>query len=133
MALDVWIGNPGRFAGRLVVSFDPEAYYTFLLPLFEEFANTHGQMIDLYDGAMFEPEALAPVLELVDKAEALISSQPEAFKVHMGTNLGSYLEPEHEEIYHTVNRADYLAFIGRLRAAVLQAQRTGKRLVFFGD
>jgi hypothetical protein len=133
MALDVWIGNPTRFSGSPAVSFEPGAYYSFLLPLFEEFAETYGQMIDPYDGAMFDANALAPLIALVDKAQALISTQPEEFEVHMGTNLGSYLEPKNEEIYHSVKRQEYLAFIDRLRSAVLEAKRTGKPLVFFGD
>jgi hypothetical protein len=133
MALDVWIGNPMRFTGSPAVSFEPEAYYSFLLPLFEEFAETYGQMIDPYDGAVFDTNALAPVIELVDKAQALISAQPEEFEVYMGTNLGSYLEPKNEEIYHPVKREEYLAFIDRLRSTVLEAQRTSKPLVFFGD
>ncbi len=133
MALDVWIGNPKRFIGGPAVSFEPEAYYTFLFPLFEELAESCGQVIDLYDGAMFEPDALAPVLELVDKAHALISSQPEEFEVHMGTNLGSYLEPENEEIYYTVKRDEYLAFIAKLRSAVLDSRRRNKPLLFVGD
>lgn len=133
MALDVWIDNPTRFSGDPAVSFEPEAYYSFLLPLFEEFAESYGQMIDPYDGAVFEPNALAPVLELVDKVRALISAQSEEFEVHMGTNLGSYLEPKNEKIYHPVKRDEYLAFIDRLRSAVLAAQRTSKPLVFFGD
>lgn len=133
MALDVWIGEPSRFIGGPAVSFEPEAYYSFLYPLFEEFAQAHGQMIDPYDGAMFESTKLGPVLELIDKAKALVSAQPEEFEVHTGTNLGSSLEPKHEEIYHSVKRSEYLEFIEQLRAATLKAQSSGRPLVFFGD
>jgi hypothetical protein len=97
MALDIWVGNPTRFTGSPAASFEPEAYYSFLLPLFEEFAQSYGQMIDPYDGAVFEPNALTPVLELVNKAKALISAQPEEFPVYMGKNLGSYFEPKNED------------------------------------
>jgi hypothetical protein len=133
MALDVWIGEPSRFIGGPAVSFEPEAYYSFLYPLFEEFAQAHGQMIDPYDGAMFESTKLGPVLELIDKAKALVSAQPEEFEVHTGTNLGNSLEPKHEEIYHSVKRSEYLEFIEQLRAATLKAQSSGRPLVFFGD
>ncbi len=133
MALDVWIGEPTRFAGRPAVSFEPEAYYSFLYPLFEEFAQSSGQMIDPYDGAKFESFELNSVLTLVDKAREMVAAQPEEIKVHMGTNMGSYLEPKHEEIYCSVNRYEYLEFIEKLRLAVVEAQRTGKPLVFFGD
>ena len=98
-----------------------------------EFAQAHGQMIDPYDGAMFESTKLGPVLELIDKAKALVSAQPEEFEVHTGTNLGSSLEPKHEEIYHSVKRSEYLEFIEQLRAATLKAQSSGRPLVFFGD
>jgi hypothetical protein len=133
MALDVWIGEPTRFKGGPAVSFEPEAYYWFLYPLFEEFARLHGQMIDPYDGAAFLSTELAPVLKLVDDAEAMIAAQPSEFRVHIGTNLGTSFDPKNEAIYHTVKRDEYLKFIGKLHAAVLQAQKTGERLVFFGD
>jgi hypothetical protein len=133
MALDVWIGRPTRFKGGPAVSFEPEAYYSFLYPLFEEFAATYGQMIDPYDGAVIETTELLPVLALVDRAKALVSAQPEVFDVHMGTNLGSFFEPKSEEMYDTVKRDEYLIFIEALRAAVFEAQRTNRPLVFVGD
>lgn len=133
MALDVWVGEPTRFVGGPAVSFEPEAYYSFIFPLFAEFAQSSGQMIGPYEGARFESSELAGVLALVDKAREMISAQPEEFQVHMGTNMGSYLEPRNEEIFCTVSRYEYLAFIEKLRLAVLEAQRTGKALVFFGD
>ena len=133
MALDVWVGKPTRFKGGPAVSFEPEAYYSFLYELFEEFAEVHGQMIDPYDGAIFESNELVPVLELIDKAEALVSAQEDEFEVHMGTNLGSYHEPKNEDIFFKVKREDYLKFINSLRLAARVAQKTGKPLVFFGD
>jgi hypothetical protein len=133
MALDVWIGKPTRFKGGPSVSFEPEAYYSFLYELFEEFAEVHGQMIDPYDGAIFQPSELAPVLELVDRAKELVSAQPEEFDVYMGKNLGSYYEPKDEDIYFKVKRHEYLNFIERLRQTVLEAQKAGKEVVFFGD
>ena len=82
---------------------------------------------------MFETDALAPVLELIDKAKTLVSSQAEQFDVHMGTNLGSDSEPKKEEIFCTVHRAQYLEFIEKLRSAAQAAQETGKPLMFYGD
>lgn len=134
MPLDVWIGLPTKNDGSgLVLSFDPEAYYWFLYPLFEEFVHSHGQMIDLYDGAMFAPEELKPVLDLVDRAVTQVAAQSDEFEVRTGTNLGSALKPRNKEIYHTVVRTEYLAFLEQLRSAALETQRLGKPLVFFGD
>ena len=133
MALDVWIGKPTQFKGGPSVSFEPEAYYSFLYELFEEFAEVHGQMIDPYDGAIFQATELAPVLELVDRAKELVSAQPEEFDVYMGKNLGSYYEPKDEDIYFKVKRSEYLMFIERLRQTVLEAQKVGKEVVFYGD
>ena len=133
MSLDVWIGRPTKTGRGLAVSFEPESYYWFLYSLFEEFAQSHGQMIDLYGGALFEPGELEPVLALVGRAETLVEAQGEQFDVHVETNLGSALEPRNEEIHGKVTRAEYLAFLRKLRAAVLEAQRLGKPLVFFGD
>ncbi len=133
MALDVWVGDWNKSESKLVVSFDPKVYYSFLSPLFEEFEKTYGQMIVPYDDAMFEPGSLGPVFELVDNAEALVSSQAEQFEVHMGTNLGTYFEPKKEEIYCTVHRDEFLEFIQKLRSAVRIAQQTGKPLIFYGD
>ena len=133
MALDVWVGYPERKSGGPAVSFEPEAYYMFLYPLFEAFAKQHGKMIDQYDGVEFEGKELDHVIELVESAKSLIERQPEIFEVHMGTSLGSYMEPKNEEIYHNVERAEYLVFIERLRDAVLKAKSNHKPLVFFGD
>lgn len=133
MALDVWIGKPTRFKGGPSVSFEPEAYYSFLSELFEEFAEVHGQMIDPYDGAIFMSSELAPVLELVDKAKALISAQSEEFEVYTGTNIGTCFEPKNEDVYVKIHRNEYLKFIEKLRQTILKAQQTGKELVFFGD
>lgn len=133
MALDVWVGYPEPHRGGPSVSFEPEAYYSFLYPLLEDFAARHGKMIDPYDGAVFEGRELEDVLALVDRARSLIERQAEAFDVHIGTNMGSFVEPRHEEIYFRVNRADYLVFIERLRGAVLEAKASSRPLVFFGD
>lgn len=133
MALDVWVGHPTRNKNGPSVTFSPEAYYSFLYPLFEDFAEQHGTMIDPYDGAAFEGEKLGPVLELVERARELVEKQPAVFDVHMGTNIGSYLEPKNEPVYHRVERAEFLEFLARLRAAVLAAKREHLPLVFYGD
>ena len=133
MALDVWVGDWNEHGSKLIVSFDPEAYYSFLYPLFEEFEQTYGQMIDLYDGAMFQADALVSVFELIDKAKTFVSSQDEQFDVHMGINLGSYVEPKTEEIFCTVQRNEFLQFIERWRTATHMAQEAGKPLIFYGD
>lgn len=133
MALDVWVGAPAHDRGGPFVSFEPEAYYVFLRPLFEVFAEQHGKLIDPYDGCQFEGDELDHLLELVEEARQLIAQQNEVFDIHMGTNVGSFLEPRNEEIYQQVVRSDYLAFVGRLRAAVLAARNGCQPLVFYGD
>lgn len=133
MALDVWVGKPNKLRGGPSVSFEPEAYYSFLFPLFEAFAQSNGKMIDSYDGAVFEKEELTLVLEFVEKAKKLVSAQSEEFDVFMGTNLGTYYKPKNEDIYHTVNRSEYLGFLEQLHAIVLEAQQSGNPLVFLGD
>jgi hypothetical protein len=133
MALDVWVGNPTRFKGGPAVSFEPEAYYWFLYPLFEDFAERHGKLIDLYDGAAFEGTELDHVIELWENAKSLIERQSEAFDIHMGTNMGTDEEPKKEEIYFAVRRSEYLIFIERLHDAGLKAKNSRKPLVFFGD
>ena len=135
MALDVWVGYPSRNnPENLIVAFEPEAYYTFLYSLFEDFAARHGKMIDQYAGTEFNgSKQLDKVLELVESAKSLIAAQPARFDVHMGTFLGSAIKPCHEEIYHTVTRAEYLAFVERLRFAVLEAKKKGESLWFVGD
>ena len=133
MALDVWVGRPGRLGSKLMVSFEPDAYYAFLSPLFEEFAQAHGRWIDPYEGTSFEPEGLAPVFALIAQAEARVAAQAEEFDVHVGTDIGSFHEPANEELYETVQRARYLEFIRVWRSAAELAQRARKPLVFWGD
>ena len=133
MSLDIWVGDWSKAGSKLITSFDPEAYYIYLYPLFEEFEQTSGQFIDQYDGAIFEPSELDQVTTLIGQAESLVLQEDEEFVVHMGTCLGSALEPMHEEIYETVNRKDFLKFINEWKSAVAMASKLQKPLIFYGD
>lgn len=133
MSLDLWIGKPNRLRSKHALSFEPEAYYWFLYPLFEAFHASHGVMIDLYDGAWFEPGSFAPLFELFDNAEAMIKAQPEMIDVCVGTELGTKAKPENQKIIVQINRAEYLEFINELKSIVRRAQQAKQPLVFFGD
>ncbi|MEL0583848.1 MAG: hypothetical protein AAES65_03045 [Candidatus Thiodiazotropha sp. (ex. Lucinoma kazani)] len=133
MALDVWIGKPGMNTGDLAISFEPEAYYYFLYPVFEEFSKSSGKLIDPYCNVAFEPAQFPSVLELIDKSKVLVSAQPEEFEVYMGKNLGSAVDRKDEEIFHILKREKYLKFLECLRLVVLNAEELGEPLVFFGD
>lgn len=126
MALDVWVGDWNQAGSERVTSFDPEAYYWFLYPLIEEFASTHGKCIDLYDGAEFRPDELPSIHDLLDRAVALVSSQPVTFDVHVGTI-------SERKLYSTVEREAFLAFLEQVRSAVSRCERSGKPLLFYGD
>ena len=133
MPLDIWVGDWNERGSKLITSFDPEAFYTFLYPLFEEFETISGQFIDQYDGTRFDPPHLDQVSDLIDQAEELVRQQSEIFEVHMGTCLGSAIEPRHEEIYESVSREDYLVFLSKWRSALLKARQDNKPLFFYGD
>jgi hypothetical protein len=133
MSLDVWIGVPGSTGARHVLAFEPEIYYLYLLPLFEDFAASGGPLIDQYGAARFGGAELAGLLALVDQARELVAAQADEFQAHWGTAIGSSVEPRHEEIWVEVDRAAFLGFIQQLRAAVLEAQASGQLLFFSGD
>ncbi|MEO0476905.1 MAG: hypothetical protein AAF085_13185 [Planctomycetota bacterium] len=133
MALDIWVGDWNEHGSKLITSFDPEAYYKFLYPLFEQFETVCGQFICQYDGAQFGPSSLDQISKLIDQAEKLIRQQEEVFEVHMGTFLGTSKHPKQEEIYESVSRDDYLQFISEWRSALLKARQDNKPLLFYGD
>lgn len=129
MALDVWIGNWNKLGSRRVASFEPEAYYWFMYPMFEELATSHGKSIDLYDGCEFHPDELKLIEELVSKAEEFGRLQPDRFRVHVGT----VCEPRERKLYEEINRDAYLEFLATLRSAAQRCLDTGKSLHFYGD
>jgi hypothetical protein len=129
MALDVWIGHWDEPDSSLEASFDPEAWYWFLRPLFEGFAETHGTLIDPWDGAAFEPDELPAVAELFDYALALVRTKPERFDVHVGTLL---TDPPRKQ-FVAVEREPFLAFLATVRGVVDRCAAAGKPMLFHGD
>jgi len=133
MALDVWVGAPSKnwfsIGSKLVTSFEPEAYYWFLYPLFEEFQKSSGILIDLYDGARFESYNLQGIKKLFNEGEGLVSEQSDRFEVHVG----SQVEPEEKELFETVDKKEFLYFLSELRSAIELSESSGKPLIFFGD
>lgn len=129
MALDVWIGDWNDRGSRLVVSFDPEAYYWFLYPLIEQLRDSHGKYIDLYDGCEFKPQELSIIRTFISDAEALVRQQPNRFRVKVGTEL----QPVERELYAEVDRGSFLEFLASLSSAADQCLETGRSLCFYGD
>lgn len=129
MALDVWIGDWNKLGSRRVASFEPEAYYWFMYPMFEELAASHGKCIDLYDGCEFQSDEIALVEELISKAEELGRRQPDRFRVHVGT----VCEPQERELYEEIDRDSYLEFLATLQSAAKRCLETGNSLHFYGD
>jgi len=129
LALDVWIGNWNDPASSLAVSFEPAAYYWFIIPLVESLHERHGKFLDPYGGCEFRPSELHLFYALIDEAEALAQKQSERFTVHMGTQV----EPVKKELNAEVDKDDFLAFLASLRDAAKQCERNGTTLHLYGD
>ncbi|MCA9068371.1 MAG: hypothetical protein KDA84_05585 [Planctomycetaceae bacterium] len=113
----------------MVASFEPEAYFWFLHPLFERLAQDHGKYIDLYEGCAFTPEELHLFEDFLADAEVLVRQQELRFRVHVGTQT----HPIEKELFIEVGRESYLGFLASLRSAVQSCAEGAKPLCFYGD
>jgi hypothetical protein len=108
---------------------DDHGPYWFLHPLFERLRDQTGQYIDLYGDALFSGDALAALERVVAEARELVASQPEAWQVHVGTQLS----PEQRELYRPAERARMLALLEQWGAVVQRARALGLPVVCLGD
>lgn len=91
-------------------------------------------MIDLYDGAGFMPNALGQIFDLIDRAQEMVSAQPDQFEVLEGYEMTNVQGPKKlAEIKTAVDREAFLVFISELGYAATQAQQQQKPLHFYGD
>lgn len=134
MSLDVYLQakpGPPRVGGdhKFVCAFDDDGCYWFLYPLLERLAEDTGQWIDLYDGAVFGGETLSALARTLASARSLVEVQPEVWAVVTGIRSG--LVPE--EVLSLVGKAEMVALLDRLEAAVGIARETNAYIGFFGD
>src|SRR5205807_406471 len=66
---------------------EDDGYYWFLHPLFERLRGETEQYIDLYGDASFMDGALLALERSLVEARAVIESQPDAWEVHVGTQI----------------------------------------------
>ena len=108
---------------------DVEGYFYFLLPFFEQLRQKTGQVIDLYDGAIFRGGDLAELKLVLAKAQELTNSQPDFWEILIGTQIS----PSHEEIFATVEKKELNDLLSNLQVAIEKAQSKNWCISFFGD
>ena len=111
------------------VQFYDDAYYWFLYPLFEALAEMSGQIIDLYQDALFEADTLPLLKETVQKAKQLVDQQPDEWLVRTGT----LTRPINKDLVMPVRKEKFLARLDRLEQLINAAIDTGENILCFGD
>lgn len=113
----------------LALSFSDDGYYWFLHPLFEQLRDESGKYLDLYGDALFTRDDYPRLRRLLNEAEGRARRQPQAWKVHVGTQL----QPTLKETYRAVERNKLLEMISMLRKMVDVADELGGVIECTGD
>ena len=112
-----------------------DGYYAFLHPLFKELAENTGEMIDLWDDAIFKGNDLVELRNTVDAALALVKGQPPEFEVL------SAWSPQYDERgqfswkeeYTEVSRDEFISLLDNFKELVNHAIEKGEYVVCLGD
>lgn len=130
MSVDIQI-RTGRLQvhAGLTISLNDDGYYWFLHPLFQRLRDESGKYVDLYGDALFTRADYPRLRRLLDEADSMARRQPQAWEVHVGTQL----QPGRKEIYRTVERASLLKIIDTLRNMVDVADELDGVLECIGD
>ncbi len=132
MALEIGVGDGSSF---IPVQLEPSLYlendalYWFLHPLFERLRVETGQYIDLYGDASFAGDSLQALQQMLAQARALAESQPNSWKVLVGTQI----MPVRRELRETLRRETLLDLLSRWERVVARAEELGQPVVCWGD
>ena len=135
MALDIVLsigGKARQWNDDTSISFEGgEADYWYLWPtLIAEVKKATGQLIDLYDDAMFSGDDLDRVEGLTLIAlQQLASIKNERWQVHTGTQT----HPVREEIYRTLVKKDLRQKLEKLVSMLRLAKERGEKVICIGD
>ena len=116
------------------IDLEDDGYYWFLFPHFEDLANETGQMIDLYNGAVFESATLAAFRAMIERAKGAVRTMPDCWNVQTGSEIGSYLEPkEPTPVFSAVEKGALIQLLDRFAELVDTAISTKGRIRCLGD
>ncbi|MEQ8637148.1 hypothetical protein [Gimesia maris] len=108
------------------VYLEDDGYYWFLFPFFQDVWEQTGQMIDLYDNAVFSAIELSVLLAILERASAEAREQPDKWEVCIGWR-------GDDAIMSTVTKPELLALLTKLIDLVTEAQSSQCAVVCFGD
>ncbi|MBI1346444.1 hypothetical protein GC163_09150 [bacterium] len=108
------------------VYLEDDGYYWFLYPYFQDVWEHTGQMIDLYDDAVFGGNEQPVLLALLERAAAEASQQPDEWNVRIGWR-------GDDAIVSKVTKPELQALLTRLIDLVTEAQASQCAFVCFGD
>ncbi len=131
--LEIGIGDsssPAPRASEPSLSLDDDGYYWFLYPLFTELAMQTGQPVDPYENAYFEGANLALLAQTLEKAKALIESQPETWSVSLGVQ---HHRGNQQEVFHKLDKARFQELISQWQKILVRAREMNLGIVCFGD
>ena len=125
MALDIYLSD----THSKEVFFEADGYYFFLYPLFEDLAQQTGQMIDLYNDALFENASLQNLKSTLEKAKQLIQAQPDEWDVVTGWTDQTKKTPTHDK----VSKERFQKLLDEFSQLVDTAIKAGKPIKCVGD
>ena len=110
-------------------AFEDEAIFWYLHPTFNSVYDRTGQIIDLYEMALFRGADLTILREALATVRHDAGAQPQQWEVHVGTQTS----PTVKELYRTVTRRNLLNLIDRCLELIDKATAEGIGVAFTGD
>lgn len=110
-----WGCPPGS---EYVCSFENEAIYWLLYPLFVELKGETGKDIDLYDVCSFGGTELKALSDTIESAYKMIEGKPESWDVVTG-----FFTDTGEEIRESVSKQEVQVLLGQISKAIQKAER----------
>jgi hypothetical protein len=126
MPLDIHLESPDT---DVLISLDgSEGLYWLIYPTLESIAEETGEMIDLYDNAVFENELLMELFLGLEGCVSEIKEKPETWKIEISKSV-----PSGEPNYAVINRSAAIEKLEKLMRVANDAYNDGKKLLFIGD
>ncbi|WP_417387920.1 hypothetical protein [Gimesia sp.] len=105
---------------------EDDGYYWFLFPFFQDVYEQTGQMIDLYDNAVFSANDQPVLLAILERASAEAREKPAEWNVCIGWRGDN-------AVMSKVTKPELQTLLTKLIDLITQAQSRQCAVVCFGD
>ena len=107
-----------------------EGVFWFLLPLFDDLANSHGKRIDLYGDVEFRLSELALIDRLIQSARSRCAEMPNSWNQSVGRH--TMPKPE-QKLRVRVSKDDVVSWLSAIARVVVEARDARVGVRFVGD